>query len=120
MRVIAQTIPTLDELQPAAALAEIASLKNGIVLVTGPTGSGKSSTLAAIIDLINETRAEHILTIEDPIEFLHLHKKGDGPPARAAQRHADASRSRCARRCARRRRSSWSAKCATAKRSRSR
>ena len=51
-------------------------MKNGIVLVTGPTGSGKSTTLAAIIDLINETRAEHILTIEDPIEFLHLHKKG--------------------------------------------
>jgi twitching motility protein PilT len=46
------------------------------VLVTGPTGSGKSSTLAAIIDMINETRAEHILTIEDPIEFLHTHKKG--------------------------------------------
>ena len=46
------------------------------MLVTGPTGSGKSSTLAAIIDLINETRAEHILTIEDPIEFLHAHKKG--------------------------------------------
>ena len=46
------------------------------MLVTGPTGSGKSSTLAAIIDLINETRAEHIITIEDPIEFLHLHKKG--------------------------------------------
>jgi len=45
------------------------------VLVTGPTGSGKSSTLAAVIDLINESRAEHILTIEDPIEFLHLHKK---------------------------------------------
>jgi twitching motility protein PilT len=56
-------------------LKEIATLKNGIVLVTGPTGSGKSSTLAAIIDLINETRADHIITIEDPIEFLHLHKK---------------------------------------------
>ena len=51
-------------------------LKNGLVLVTGPTGSGKSSTLAAIIDLINTTRADHILTIEDPIEFLHPHKKG--------------------------------------------
>ena len=61
--------------QPSAVLADAASLKNGIVLVTGPTGSGKSSTLAAIIDLINETRADHILTIEDPIEFLHQHKK---------------------------------------------
>ena len=45
------------------------------MLVTGPTGSGKSSTLAALIDVINETRAEHIITIEDPVEFLHLHKK---------------------------------------------
>src|SRR5205814_3125302 len=55
---------------------DIAELKNGVVLVTGPTGSGKSSTLAAIIDLINSTKEEHIITIEDPIEFLHLHKKG--------------------------------------------
>jgi twitching motility protein PilT len=76
MRVIATKIPSLAELNLPPALADTASLKNGIVLVTGPTGSGKSSTLAAIIDLINESRAEHILTIEDPIEFLHLHKKG--------------------------------------------
>jgi len=76
MRVIASKIPSLAELKLPASLAEVARLKNGIVLVTGPTGSGKSSTLAAIIDLINETRAEHILTIEDPIEFLHEHKKG--------------------------------------------
>ena len=76
MRVIASRIPSLADLNLPDALKEIASLKNGIVLVTGPTGSGKSSTLAAIIDLINETRAEHILTIEDPIEFLHNHKKG--------------------------------------------
>jgi twitching motility protein PilT len=76
MRVIATKIPTLAELKLPSSLSEIAALKNGVVLVTGPTGSGKSSTLAAIIDLINETRAEHILTIEDPIEFVHLHKKG--------------------------------------------
>ena len=75
MRVIASRIPTLAELNLPPVLAEAAALKNGIVLVTGPTGSGKSSTLAAVIDLINETRAEHILTIEDPIEFLHHHKK---------------------------------------------
>jgi twitching motility protein PilT len=55
-------------------LKEIVEIKNGIVLVTGPTGSGKSSTLAAIIDLINETKHYHIVTIEDPIEFLHTHK----------------------------------------------
>jgi len=76
MRVIAPTIPSLASLGLPKVLTEIAELKNGIVLVTGPTGSGKSSTLAAIIDLINETKAEHILTIEDPIEFLHVHKKG--------------------------------------------
>ncbi len=76
MRVIAAKIPTLAELNLPATVADAASLKNGIVLVTGPTGSGKSTTLAALIDLINETRAEHILTIEDPIEFLHQHKKG--------------------------------------------
>jgi twitching motility protein PilT len=75
MRVIASKIPTLAELNLPSSLADAAALKHGIVLVTGPTGSGKSSTLAAIIDLINETRAEHILTIEDPIEFLHPHKK---------------------------------------------
>src|SRR6187551_2215345 len=76
MRVIAARIPSIAELGLPPAVADCASLKNGIVLVTGPTGSGKSSTLAAIIDLINESRADHILTIEDPIEFLHTHKKG--------------------------------------------
>ena len=76
MRVIAARIPSLKDLNLPPVLEEVATLKNGIVLVTGPTGSGKSSTLAAVIDLINETRAEHILTIEDPIEFLHAHKKG--------------------------------------------
>lgn len=75
MRVIPQTIPSLAELNLPARLAEIADLRNGIVLVTGPTGSGKSSTLAAILDRINETHAFHILTIEDPIEFTHRHKK---------------------------------------------
>ena len=76
MRLIAAKIPSLTELGLPPAVADLATLKNGIVLVTGPTGSGKSSTLAAIIDMINETRADHILTIEDPIEFLHQHKKG--------------------------------------------
>ncbi len=75
MRVIPQTIPTLSSLNLPAQLAEVADLKNGIVLVTGPTGSGKSSTLAAVLDRINETHSYHILTIEDPIEFMHRHKR---------------------------------------------
>ncbi|MEQ1910658.1 MAG: PilT/PilU family type 4a pilus ATPase [Vicinamibacterales bacterium] len=86
MRVIASRIPTFADLKLPESLAEVASLKNGIVLVTGPTGSGKSSTLAAIIDRINETRAEHILTIEDPIEFMHPHKKAT---IHQRQLHAD-------------------------------
>jgi len=75
MRVIPDKIPGFEELRLPAVLSEIVQLKNGIVLVTGPTGSGKSSTLAAIIDKMNSEKAFHILTIEDPIEFLHRHKK---------------------------------------------
>jgi twitching motility protein PilT len=75
MRVIPDRIPSFLDLKLPAQLQEICSLRNGIVLVTGPTGSGKSSTLAAIIDNMNEEKAIHILTIEDPIEFLHRHKK---------------------------------------------
>lgn len=74
MRAIATRVPTFEELGVPEELRKIAQLKNGIVLVTGPTGSGKSSTLAAVIDLINSTKAEHIITIEDPIEFVHSHK----------------------------------------------
>jgi twitching motility protein PilT len=74
MRVIPNHIPTLADLNLPAHVAEIADLRNGIVLLTGPTGSGKSSTLAAVIDLINQKHAYHIVTIEDPIEFLHPHK----------------------------------------------
>jgi twitching motility protein PilT len=75
MRVIPQAIPDFKVLNLPQQLGEIAELRNGIVLVTGPTGSGKSSTLAAILNKINEEKAYHILTIEDPIEFLHVHKK---------------------------------------------
>jgi len=75
MRVIPHHIPSIEELEIPPQLADIAALKNGIVLVTGPTGSGKSSTLAAIIRLINETKAYHVVTIEDPIEFMHPHNK---------------------------------------------
>jgi twitching motility protein PilT len=74
MRVIPMRPPRFSDFNLPETLKEIADLKNGIVLVTGPTGSGKSSTLAAVIDLINETHYYHIVTIEDPIEFLHMHK----------------------------------------------
>ena len=74
MRVIPQRPPQFEDLDLPPQLREIVGLKNGIVLVTGPTGSGKSSTLAAVIDMINETKFYHIVTIEDPIEFLHNHK----------------------------------------------
>jgi twitching motility protein PilT len=75
MRVIPQTIPDFATLNLPSQLGEIVQLRNGVVLVTGPTGSGKSSTLAAILNKINDEKAYHILTIEDPIEFLHSHKK---------------------------------------------
>jgi twitching motility protein PilT len=75
MRVIPTLIPTFEQLNLPPVLDEIVHLRNGIALVTGPTGSGKSSTLAAVIDRMNEAKAIHILTIEDPIEFLHKHKK---------------------------------------------
>ncbi len=74
MRVIPMNPPRFEDFNLPDELKEIIDLKNGVVLVTGPTGSGKSSTLAAIIDLINETHYYHIVTIEDPIEFLHKHK----------------------------------------------
>jgi twitching motility protein PilT len=74
MRVIPDKIPDFDSLNLPVELKKIVGLQNGIVLVTGPTGSGKSSTLAAIIDRINSEQFYHVLTIEDPIEFLHPHK----------------------------------------------
>jgi twitching motility protein PilT len=74
MRVIPTKIPDFAELNLPEELKQIAVLRNGIVLVTGPTGSGKSSTLAAVIDKINQEQSYHILTIEDPVEFMHSHK----------------------------------------------
>jgi twitching motility protein PilT len=74
MRVIPTNPPNFNDFNLPAQLREIVDIKNGLVLVTGPTGSGKSSTLAAIIDLINQMKSYHIVTIEDPIEFLHAHK----------------------------------------------
>jgi twitching motility protein PilT len=74
MRVIPTDIPTLQSLNLPPQLSQISELRNGLVLVTGPTGSGKSSTQASIIDIINEKKHYHVVTIEDPIEYLHTHK----------------------------------------------
>lgn len=75
IRVVGLKIPTLSDLQFPNSVKEIITNKRGLVLVTGPTGSGKSTTLAAMINEINATRASHIITLEDPIEYLHKHNK---------------------------------------------
>jgi twitching motility protein PilT len=74
-RVIPEEVKTLEELGLPLSLADLAMQPRGLVLVTGPTGSGKSTTLAAMIDEVNRNRSDHILTIEDPIEFVHRHKR---------------------------------------------
>ncbi len=76
MRRLPSRIPTMEELGLPQAFHDMAPEKNGLILVTGGTGSGKSNSLAALIDRINETRAGHIVTLEDPVEFTHPHKKG--------------------------------------------
>jgi len=75
LRVISLDVPTIDELGLPSIVKDFARLPRGLILVTGPTGSGKSTTLAAMIDQINKERKCHILTLEDPIEYLHKHKK---------------------------------------------
>jgi twitching motility protein PilT len=75
LRVVPTTIRSLQELKIPGTVGEWSTTPRGLVLVTGATGSGKSTTLAGLIDLINETRSVHIMTIEDPIEFLHTHKR---------------------------------------------
>ena len=74
-RVIPDQLKTLEELELPEALRSLTTMPRGLVLVTGPTGSGKSTTLAALIDEINRNRTDHIITIEDPIEFVHRHKQ---------------------------------------------
>lgn len=74
-RVVPSKVLTLDDLACPPIFKDIASNPRGIVLVTGPTGSGKSTTLAAMVDFVNSTRSDHIITIEDPIEFVHQSKK---------------------------------------------
>lgn len=75
IRLIPTEIPNIDDLKLPEIVKKLALKKNGLVLCTGPTGSGKSTTLASMINLVNETKSKHILTLEDPIEYLHDHKK---------------------------------------------
>jgi twitching motility protein PilT len=75
LRMIPRTIPSFDELGTPDLVRRFAELKQGLVFVTGPTGSGKSTTLASIIDWINTNRAVHVITVEDPIEYVHQHKR---------------------------------------------
>ncbi len=74
IRLLPARIPTFETLQLPASLARLAERRQGLVLVTGPTGTGKSSTLAAFVDQINRTRQDHVVTIEDPVEFLHVNR----------------------------------------------
>ena len=98
-RIIPEEIISIEKLKLSQSIQDLADLESGLVLVTGPTGSGKSTTLAAIIDRINRTTSKHIVTIEDPVEFVHqnrecifshrevgLHTQGFGPALRSAIR----------------------------------
>jgi twitching motility protein PilT len=115
-RAIPYEIKAFEDLGLPAVVKELCNKPRGLILVTGPTGSGKSTTLAAMIDKINRERHEHILTIEDPIEFLHNHKG-----CLINQREVNADTHGLQRRCAppfvRTLTSCSSAKCATSKRS---
>ena len=74
-RLISSEIPTIEQLGMPSVLYDLINKQHGLILVTGPTGSGKSTTLAAMIDYINTNKAKHIITLEDPIEYVHEHKK---------------------------------------------
>ncbi|SNR86394.1 twitching motility protein PilT [Anaerovirgula multivorans] len=75
LRVVTFRVPTIEELHLPQIITELSKKQRGLILVTGPTGSGKSTTLAAMINYMNENRTEHVLTLEDPIEYLHKHNK---------------------------------------------
>ena len=101
IRAIPFTIRTLEELELPPVIRELAEEERGIVLVTGTTGSGKSTTLAAMIDHINATTARHIVTIEDPIEFLHPDKRSLINQREVGMDTALLQAARCAASCAR-------------------
>ena len=100
-RLIPSKVLTMEDLGLPPVLKRFANLKKGLVLVTGPTGSGKSTTLAAMIDFANLHRKDHIITVEDPIEFVHRSQQSPGQSARG-RRPYPLVRLRAARRLARR------------------
>lgn len=112
IRVIPFGLPDPADFNIPEAVLRTAGLQKGLVLVTGPAGSGKSTTLACIIDRINRERSGHIITMEDPIEYIHSHRAASSPSARCPPTSPPTAR-RCARPCARLPTSSCWARCAT-------
>ncbi len=111
-RAIPSDVPTLEKLALPAVVTKLCDFHQGMILVTGSTGTGKSTTLAAMIDHLNSTRRLNIISLEDPIEFVHPQQEQPGHPARARHPYPELRRRACAPRCARTRMSSWWARCA--------
>jgi len=116
-RQIPAEILSFDTLQLPPVLKDVCAYKEGLILVTGPTGSGKSTTLAAMIDYINENFQKHIITVEDPIEFVHPQKRQHHRPPRGGRAQPLICQRPARRDACRPRYSSSSAKCANWKRS---
>ena len=118
-RLIPTRIASLEELGLPPVVKEFGHMRCGLVLVTGPTGSGKTTTLAALIDYINTNFARHIITVEEPIEFVHSNKQSIITQREVPEHSDQLSLTACALPCARTRTSCWSVRCATSRRSRS-
>ena len=101
LRLLPEKIPTLESLHLPPALRKLAEARQGLVLVTGATGCGKSSTLAALVDLINSQRHDHVVTIEDPIEFVHANRNSIIEQIEVGHDAPEFARVPCAASCAR-------------------
>ena len=112
IRILADTIPEIEALNLPPVVSEFPEYRSGIILVTGETGSGKSTTLAAILNRINHTRRSHIITLEDPIEYIYEPISASSTSARSAKT-PEATQTACGLSCVRTRTLSSSARCAT-------